>query len=110
MDCFEYIENVADVRLQHILKYITCIITDSIIPLIFALALTMFVWGVAQFVINPSEEAKREKGRQFMLLGVIALAVMVSVWGLVKIVGSTFGLELVRPVIPVVRPGANTPP
>ena len=55
MDCFEYIENVADVRLQHILKYITCIITDSIIPLIFALALTMFVWGVAQFVINPSE-------------------------------------------------------
>lgn len=80
-------------KLQHLLVYITCIISRSVIPLIFALAIAMFVWGVVQFVINSNEEAKKEKGRQFMIWGIIALAVMVSVWGLVAILGNTFGVN-----------------
>jgi len=64
-----------------------------VIPLIFALAVAMFVWGVVQFVINSSEEAKKEKGKQFMVWGIIALTVMVCVWGLVAILGNTFGVN-----------------
>lgn len=80
-------------KLQDVLCYVTKIINNSIIPLIFALALAMFIWGVVQFVLNSDEEAKKEKGRQFMLWGIIALTVMVSVWGLVAILGKTFGIE-----------------
>lgn len=80
-------------KISDVLNYFTCIIGKSIIPLIFALAVAMFVWGVVQFVINSSEEAKKEKGRQFMIWGIIALTVMVSVWGLVAILGNTFGID-----------------
>lgn len=88
-------------KFQHLLSYATCIISTSVIPLIFALAVAMFVWGVVQYVIKSDEEAKKEKGRQFMVWGIIALAVMVSVWGLVRILGNTFGIEY---AIPKVKP------
>ena len=83
----------ANGKLGDVFKYATCIISSSVIPLIFALAVAMFVWGVVQYVISPQEEAKRTKSKQFMLWGIIALAVMVSVWGLVRIVGTTFDID-----------------
>jgi len=84
-------------KFQNLLIYASCIINKSVIPLIFALALVMFIWGVVQYVINSDEEAKKEKGKQFMIWGIIGLTVMFGVWGLVKIVGFTFGIEYVIP-------------
>lgn len=80
--------------LKDLLCYITKIINDAVIPLLFALATVTFVWGVIKFfIINADEEGKREQGRQFMIWGIIALAVMLSVWGLVGILGSTFNIN-----------------
>lgn len=89
-------------KLKDLLCYTTRIINNSIIPLIFSISVLMFVWGVVQYVINSSDEAKKDKGREFMLWGIIALAVMVSVWGLVSILGNTFGID--AGVIPQVKP------
>lgn len=80
-----------------LLGYGTCIIYSSVIPLIIALAIVMFFWGVVQYVINDQEEAKRSKGKQFMIWGIIGLAVMMGVWGLVNILGNTFGILNVIP-------------
>ena len=82
---------------QDLLSYVTCIISSSIIPLIFALATAMFVWGVVQYVINSDEEAKKAKGREFMIWGIVGLTIMFAVWGLVKIVGKTFNIEYAIP-------------
>ena len=90
-------------KLQDVLHYFTCIINDSVIPFIFAIAVVMFVWGAVKFfIINADEEKKRQEGKQFMIWGIIALAVMLSVWGLVGILGTTFGLN--TSVLPQVRP------
>lgn len=80
-------------NLGNLFNYATCFIYSSVIPLIIALAVVMFIWGVVQYVINNEEEAKKEKGKQFMIWGIIGLTVMVSIWGLVRILGSTFGIE-----------------
>lgn len=80
-----------------LLNYIACTIGSSIIPLIFALAMATFIWGVVQYVINNDDESKKTKGKQFMIWGIIGLAVMVSVWGLVGILGNTFGIKTVIP-------------
>lgn len=87
----------ANPKLQDLLVYGVCIINKSVIPLIIALAVVMFIWGVVQYVINSNEEAKKEKGKQFMIWGIIGLTVMFAVWGLVRIVGKTFGIEYVIP-------------
>ena len=86
-------------KLGDLLTYATCIIGASVIPLLFIFAVASFIWGVVQFVINDSEESKKAKGRNFMIWGIIALAVMVSVWGLVGILENTFGINNVLPTL-----------
>ncbi len=87
------------------LDYFTCIINYSIIPFIFSIAIVTFVWGVVEFfIINSDEEAKREQGKQFMIWGIVALAVMLTVWGLVGIVATTFHFQS---VLPSVKPPAS---
>lgn len=94
---------VGNPKFQDVLCYITGIINNAVIPLIFAVAIVMFVWGVIQFfIINANEEAKRAQGKQFMIWGIIALAVMLSVWGLVGILGATFGVG--TSILPKVTP------
>ena len=89
---------------QGVLSYVTCIINSSIIPLIFALAMVMFVWGVVNFfILNADDAEKRSKGKQFMIWGIVALAVMLSVWGLVNVLRATFNLGT-DSILPQVHP------
>jgi hypothetical protein len=89
-----------------ILNYFTCIIAQSVIPALFAVAMVTFIWGsIKFFIIEADEEAKREQGKQFMLWGIIALAVMISVWGLVGVLADTFGFP--HSVLPSVTPNAG---
>lgn len=89
--------------IQTAIGYVICLIQNSIIPLMFALAVAFFIWGIVQFVIlGAGDETKRTQGREHMIWGVIALTVMLSVWTLVSIVGGTFfkgssGLPGVKP-------------
>jgi len=96
-------------NIQTFLGFFTCVINNSVIPLIFAVAIVMFIWGVVQFfILNSDEEAKRAQGKQFMIWGVIALAVMLSVWGLVAILGATFGLNKGASALPGVHPPTSS--
>jgi hypothetical protein len=95
----------SDSTFQKYLTYITCIINSSIIPIIFAGAAVMFIWGVVNFfILNADEEAKRAQGKQFMLWGIIALAVMLSVWGLVGVLKATFGIDVGTSFLPQTTP------
>lgn len=88
---------------RDLLCYAARILNTFVVPLIFALTIVVFVWGVVNFfIINAGEEAKREQGKLFMLWGILALAVMLSVWGLVAVLGGTFGID--TSVIPQVKP------
>ena len=87
----------ASPKLGDLFIYGTCLINNAIIPFIASLAVAMFIWGVVQYVINDSDEAKKSKGKSFMIWGIIGLTVMIGVWGLVRIVGTTFGIEYAIP-------------
>lgn len=98
--------NTSTNKLSDYLNYFTTCIGASVIPFIFSIAVLTFIWGVVKFfIINADEEAKRQEGKQFMLWGVIALAVMISVWGLVNILGKTFNLN--TSVLPTVQPSST---
>ncbi len=85
--------------LSDVINYGTCLIYQSIIPLLIALAIAMFIWGVVQFIMNDAEESKKAKGKEFMLWGIIALTVIVSIWGLVSILTNSFGIGVVIPQV-----------
>ncbi|MCC6290488.1 hypothetical protein IT398_00200 [Candidatus Nomurabacteria bacterium] len=66
------------------------LINNYIIPLIIGLGVVYFLWGVLQYVTAGGDDEKKAAGRSTMIYGVIALFVMVSVWGLVNVLGGTF--------------------
>ena len=75
-------------------------ILDPVIILLLALALVYFMWGVLLYVNKGSEGGDRTKGIQMMSYGILAIFVMVSVWGLVYILINTFSLDNNKPPIP----------
>ena len=54
--------------------------------------------------IHADEEAKRAQGKQYMIWGIIALAVMLSIWGLVGVLKNTFGINVGQSILPQVKP------
>lgn len=64
---------------------------NQIMPILIALGVVYFIWGVITYVIGNDEEAK-SRGRNAMIWGIIGLLVVVSIWGLVSILKNTFGL------------------
>jgi hypothetical protein len=64
---------------------------NAIVPLLIALAVVYFVWGVVSYVISDDEEAK-SKGRDRIIYGIIGLAVIIAMWGLVRILTNTFNV------------------
>lgn len=78
--------------LNDLVNFVTDSILMSVIKLIGALALLFFLWGVMKFIRDADNATKREEGRQFIIWGIIGLFVMVSVFGLVRILENTFQL------------------
>ena len=68
------------------------IINTVIVPVIFALAFLVFIWGVFQFVVNAGDETKRTEGRKFILWGLLGIVVLFSIWGFVNLLLSTLGI------------------
>lgn len=67
-------------------------ILDTALPLIIAAAVVYFVWGLFQLFLAGDDE-KKEKAKSTIIYGVIALFVMISIWGLVNILANTFNLD-----------------
>jgi hypothetical protein len=78
------------------------LINNALIPLVVALAVLAFLWGIVVYVLADSDSAK-EKGRNFMIWGIVGIFVMVSVWGLVAVLTGSFGLTSTPPTLPIVR-------
>ncbi len=59
-----------------------------------SLAVVWFIWNVVSYAMSDDEE-KKGKAKDQMIWGVIAIAVSVSVWGLVNLLKSVFGVDQV---------------
>lgn len=80
-------------NLGEIFNYATCLLSKSVIPLLITVALVAFMYGVIEYLINGEDENKRKEGRKFMLWGVISLFVMLGIFGILQVLGNTFGIE-----------------
>lgn len=88
-------------NIGELFEYAICILGNVVVPFLISLALVMFIAGIVKYVANGDNEEKREAGRGLMLFGIVALFVMVSVWGLVKILySSIFDGEFTTTALP----------
>ena len=67
-------------------------ILNSIIPVLLIIGTIVFLWGVISFVTAGADEEKRANARQLMIYGLVALFVMVAVWGIVRVLVQFFGV------------------
>lgn len=75
-------------------------ILKPLVPLIIALAVIVFLWGVLKFITAAGDEKRRKEGRDFIIWGLIGITVMFSIWGLVRILTDTLNLGNTIPTIP----------
>ena len=83
------IGNVSDVG-----SFIINSINNILVPVLFAIAFLVFLWGAFQtFILGATDDTAKTKGKELMLWGLIGFFVMVSVWGLVNILTGTIGFS-----------------
>ncbi len=72
-----------------ILASIQTHILNPIIGLLFALALVAFLLGVVESFRKGNSTEIKTKGKEHMIWGVVGMAIMVSVFGILKILSDT---------------------
>lgn len=63
---------------------------NGLIGFFITFAIVVFFWGMIQYLWQVDEQ--KAKGLQTMMWGVIAIFVMVSIWGIIRMLQNTFGV------------------
>ena len=66
---------------------------NAILPLLVGIAVLVLIVGIIRYITAGEDEERRGKARGLMIYGIIGLFVMVSMWGLVFFLGSTFSIS-----------------
>jgi len=88
--------------LQNIACQLTDIAASYIVPLLTIGAFVFFLWRVLKFIQDPGNSMKKNENRQAMMWSIVGLVVMVSIWGIVAVVGNTLGID--SGFVPQVKP------
>ena len=74
-------------------------VLNLLIPFLVLLATVVFIFGIVKYITAGGDEKKLEEAKNVMVWGIIALAVMLTAWGFVKIViDAIFGTENLPPL------------
>ena len=63
-----------------------------LVALTFLLALFFFAWGIIKLIIAAGDPEKIKEARGFLLWGIIGIAVLASVFGLISFLQRYFGI------------------
>ena len=71
---------------------------NAVVPMLIAVAVVFFLWSVLKYINSGDNAEVRAQARALMIYGVIAIFVMVSIWGFVGLLRDTFNLNDSVPV------------
>jgi len=70
------------------------LVNETLIPLMFAVAILAFFYGVFKFlIVGGGDESKRAEGKQLMLWAILGFVVMVSLYGIIAFVTDAVGID-----------------
>jgi len=74
-------------------------VLNLLIPFLVLLATVVFIFGIVKYITAGGDEKKLEEAKNVIVWGIIALAVMLTAWGFVKIaIDAIFGTENLPPL------------
>jgi len=87
------------VTLGHTLGVLSDLI-NGLIPIVLAITVLIFFWGLAMYLLDASNTERKGDGIRIMVMGVMALFVMVSIWGIIGVLQQTFKVDQAKPIVP----------
>ncbi len=66
-------------------------VVNALVPIMITLAFVVFVWGLITFILASGDEAAKDEGKRRMIWGVIALFVIISIWGIIALLQTMTG-------------------
>jgi len=85
--------NIAHASLDTFLANVNDQIINPLIALLFALAIAYFLYGMLEFIGGQDNEEKVTAGKSHMIWGVVGIAIMLGVWGILNVVLSTLDIS-----------------
>lgn len=79
--------------IDELLGKISEFILNPIIILFFTVALLVFFWGIFQFVSKTDDQQARATGKRNMIWGIVGMFIMFAVFGIIRIILNTFGID-----------------
>lgn len=76
-------------------------VVEGIIFLLMGAGLLVFLWGLVRFIVRAGDAKGVEEGRNHIIWGLVALFVMTTVWGIIKLIGGELEIEPSGSVFPV---------
>ena len=93
----------AGTTFKDVIHNIATTVLAPLVGLLLTAALVVFFWGMVKYINSLSSEKDKQEGKQLMIWGVVALFVMVSVWGLVNLLQGTFLGDVSTTPFPVIQ-------
>ncbi len=75
------------------LNKINDVILNPALILLFSVALLVFLYGGLQFIVRASDEKARAEGKKAMVWGLVGMFIMVTAFGLIRLILSSVGLN-----------------
>jgi uncharacterized membrane protein len=82
-------------------------IVGALVPIASTLAVVFFFWGLAKFILNSGDEEKRKEGKDIMIWGILALFVLVTIYGIIGFMQETLGNDGTVTTLDLTLPGTK---
>jgi uncharacterized membrane protein YidH (DUF202 family) len=76
-----------------LMSRLTTYVLNPLILLLFVLAAALFILGLVEFLAKTSNEEGRQIGKRHMVWGIVGMLIMVSVFGIMNLLITTFGFK-----------------
>ncbi|MEY2671790.1 MAG: hypothetical protein RL687_207 [Candidatus Parcubacteria bacterium] len=82
---------IAEASVGTLMQSINRVIINPVILLMFSIAVVYFLYGVMQYLISPDDEELRTTSKSHMLYGIIGIFIMMSVFGIMRVIMNSLG-------------------
>jgi heme/copper-type cytochrome/quinol oxidase subunit 2 len=77
---------------------------SGVFAVMFSLLVVGLLYGIVLYFVHSDNESKKQELRGYLLWTIIGIAVVVSLWAILRVLGNTVGVTV---GIPLLRPPSN---